>query len=465
MANRIQPPSAHFVDDRGLLVTAARASELSEASAVWPSWTLTPQQACHVELMGSGALAPLRGFMGRSEHEAIKTSRQPTTGAHWPVPIVLGVSDAFAAQTEMGAPVALRDREGVLLAALWVDEVWSPDGPSDSGEPQRCLAGRIEVIEPPLHYDFQPLRRTPRQVRQEVAARGWTDVTVLRVGASAGLPGVADAVASAQAGDRLLMHAVVGPIDIGDAGYYARIRELRTIAESAAGGNVMFSIRPQASFEAGSRARLLEDIVDANYGSTRVVLPADALDSTAAARSTGGVTVFLTGLSGSGKSTIANVLLVRMLERGGRSVTLLDGDLVRTHLSTELGFSREHRNINVRRIGFVAAEITKHGGIAICAPIAPYDHVRKEVRAMVEAVGGFVLVHVATPLAVCEARDRKGLYAKARAGLLKEFTGVSDPYDVPSDAEIVVNTTNLQAEAAADLILDYLERRGRLDAV
>src|ERR1700758_3745769 len=143
-----------------------------------------------------------------------------------------------------------------------------------------------------------------------------------------------------------------------------------------------------------------------------------------------GVTIFFTGLSGSGKSTIANVLLVKLLEMGGRPVTILDGDVVRKHLSSELGFSKEHRDINIRRIGYVASEITKNGGIAICAPIAPYDLTRKDVRAMVEAGGGFILVHVSTSLEVCEARDRKGLYAKARAGALPEFTGISDPYEV-----------------------------------
>jgi sulfate adenylyltransferase len=173
-----------------------------------------------------------------------------------------------------------------------------------------------------------------------------------------------------------------------------------------------------------------------------------------------GFTVFMTGLSGAGKSTIANVLLVKLLEMGGRPVTMLDGDIVRKHLSSELGFSREHRDINIRRIGFVAAEITKNGGIAICAPIAPYDDVRKEVRAMIEPRGGFVLVHVATPLPVCEQRDRKGLYAKARAGLVKEFTGVSDPYEPPGDADVVLDTTDTSPEEAAQEILLRLERLG-----
>ncbi len=173
-----------------------------------------------------------------------------------------------------------------------------------------------------------------------------------------------------------------------------------------------------------------------------------------------GFTLFFTGLSGAGKSTIANVLRVKFLEMGGRPVTLLDGDIVRKHLSSELGFSREHRDINIRRIGFVASEISKNGGIAICAPIAPYDQIRKEVRAMVQAHGGFVLVHVATPLAVCESRDRKGLYAKARAGLIQQFTGISDPYEAPTDAEVVIDTSDLSPEEAAQEIFLHLERQG-----
>ncbi|MGA8313816.1 MAG: bifunctional sulfate adenylyltransferase/adenylylsulfate kinase [Terriglobales bacterium] len=173
-----------------------------------------------------------------------------------------------------------------------------------------------------------------------------------------------------------------------------------------------------------------------------------------------GVTIFFTGLSGSGKSTIANVLMTKFLETGGRPVTLLDGDLVRKHLSSELGFSKEHRDINIRRIGYVASEITKNGGIAICAPIAPYDATRKHVRGLIEPVGGFILVHVSTSVEVCEQRDRKGLYAKARAGILKEFTGISDPYEEPTDAEVVINTAELTPEEAAQEIILHLEREG-----
>lgn len=173
-----------------------------------------------------------------------------------------------------------------------------------------------------------------------------------------------------------------------------------------------------------------------------------------------GFTVFFTGLSGSGKSTIANALLVKLLENGGRRVTLLDGDHVRKHLSSELGFSKEHRDLNITRIGYVASEITKNGGVAICAPIAPYAATRRAVRNLIGPVGGFIEVHVATTLETCEARDRKGLYAKARAGIIKEFTGISDPYEVPENPEVVIHTEELTPELAAQRILVKLESLG-----
>jgi sulfate adenylyltransferase len=176
---------------------------------------------------------------------------------------------------------------------------------------------------------------------------------------------------------------------------------------------------------------------------------------------TRGFTVFFTGFSGAGKSTIAEILVAR-LARLGRTVTLLDGDQVRRHLSSELGFSREDRDLNIRRIGFVASEITRHGGAAVCSPIAPYDAVRREVRAMIEPLGTFVLVHVATSLEVCEKRDVKGLYKKARAGLIPVFTGVSDPYEPPADAEVVIDTVRVPAIDAAQRIVEFLRRRGLL---
>jgi sulfate adenylyltransferase len=177
-------------------------------------------------------------------------------------------------------------------------------------------------------------------------------------------------------------------------------------------------------------------------------------------RSSQGYTVFFTGLSGAGKSTIANVLVAKLMELDTRPVTLLDGDIVRKNLSSELGFSKEHRDLNILRIGFVASEITKNRGVAICAPIAPYAETRRQVRELISQYGAFIEVHVATPLEVCEQRDRKGLYAKARAGLIKNFTGIDDPYEAPQEAEVAIDTSGLSAEEAAHKIVLYLESEG-----
>ena len=181
-------------------------------------------------------------------------------------------------------------------------------------------------------------------------------------------------------------------------------------------------------------------------------------------RSQQGFTVFFTGLSGSGKSTIANALMVKLMEMGGRPVTLLDGDIVRKNLSSELGFSKEHRDLNIRRIGFVASEITKNGGIAICAPIAPYATTRRAVREDIEAFGAFVEIHVATSLEECERRDRKGLYKLAREGKIKEFTGISDPYDIPPDPELRLDTENVEVDHCAHQVLLKLEQMGLVAA-
>nr|WP_300975893.1 bifunctional sulfate adenylyltransferase/adenylylsulfate kinase [Yoonia sp.] len=178
------------------------------------------------------------------------------------------------------------------------------------------------------------------------------------------------------------------------------------------------------------------------------------------ARAKQGFTVFFTGFSGSGKSTIANALMVKLMEMGGRPVTLLDGDIVRKNLSSELGFSKEHRDLNIRRIGYVASEITKNGGIAICAPIAPYATTRRAVREDVEQFGAFVEVHVATSIEECERRDRKGLYKLARAGKIAEFTGISDPYDVPDHPELRLDTENQSVDGCAHQVLLKLESLG-----
>ena len=180
-------------------------------------------------------------------------------------------------------------------------------------------------------------------------------------------------------------------------------------------------------------------------------------------RSKQGFTLFFTGLSGSGKSTLAKIVNAQLIEQGNKPVTLLDGDIVRLNLSSELGFSKEHRDLNIKRIGFVANEITKNKGIAICAPIAPYTKSRRAVRELIEQYGTFIEIHVSTPIKVCEARDRKGLYAKARKGIIPEFTGVSDPYETPERAELIIDTSTMSPLEAAQEVILYLFKKGFLD--
>jgi sulfate adenylyltransferase len=228
--------------------------------------------------------------------------------------------------------------------------------------------------------------------------------------------------------------------------------------------------RPHSLIEAGAEqedlsADQLGDLLDSGSPIPAWVTPAAVareLQRVRRPRSARGLVLFLTGLSGSGKSTIARDLADVLTERSDRQVSLLDGDLVRQLLSAGLTFSRADRDLNIARIGFVAAEIARHGGIAICAPIAPFASARAQVRRMVSEVGDFFLIYVATPVEVCEARDRKGMYAKARAGVISQFTGVSDPYEEPTDAELVIDTSTLSRQEAVQAVLKLLTSGGWL---
>jgi sulfate adenylyltransferase len=557
-----------------LLVDPERGAELTLGSRDWPSWDLTPRQLCDVELLLSGGFSPLRGFMARADYEAVCGTARLADGTLWPIPITLDVPEAVAGPLGAGRPLALRDPEGVLLAALHVEDVWRPDrmaeaaavfGTTDAEHPGVAhlatrthpvyVGGRLEGVRLPAHYDFRALRRTPAELRADFQRLGWRRVVAFqtrnplhRAHQELTLRAALDAEAN------LLLHPVVGMTKPGDVDHYTRVRCYQALLERYPPHGVRLALLPLAMRMGGPREAVWHAIIRKNHGCTHFIvgrdhagpgrdssgrpfydpyaaqdllrshqvelgvtmvpfkqvayvedldayLPEDQVPAgvrtldisgtelrrrLAAGRELPawftfpevarelqrrypprhrqGLTVFFTGLSGSGKSTLARILQVTFLEANDRPVTLLDGDIVRTHLSSELGFSKEHRDINIRRIGFVASEITKNGGIALCAPIAPYDAVRKDVRAMVEAWGGFVLVHLSTPLAVCEERDRKGLYARARAGIIPHFTGVSDPYEPPGDADVVIDTSDLTPEEAVQTIILHLEREGYIGA-
>jgi sulfate adenylyltransferase len=370
------------------------------------------------------------------------------------------------------------------------------------------LGGRLTGFEAPTHYDFKHLRDTPREIRDRFQKLGWRRVVAFQTRNPmhrAHLELTFRAAKDVEA--NLLIHPVVGMTKPGalirknygcthfivgrdhagpgnnkqgkpfygpyDAQELMRSLESELDITMVPFKNMVY-VEDRAQYfpedEVGKdvrtldisgtelRRRLREGLDIPEWFSFPEVVA--ELRRTHPPRYRQGFTVFFTGLSGSGKSTIANALMVKLMEMGGRPVTLLDGDVVRKHLSSELGFSKEHRDLNIQRIGYVASEITKNGGIAICAPIAPYAKTRRLVREMIEPNGGFIEIHVSTPIAVCEARDRKGLYAKARAGLIKGFTGIDDPYEAPENAEMVVDTSELTPDIIAHRIIVKLESLG-----
>ena len=555
-----------------LLVEPARATELQAASQTWPSWDLTARQLCDLELLLNGGFSPLAGFMGKADYDSVCAGMRLANGTLWPMPIVLDLPEAVAETLAAGGMMALRDAEGVMLAALHIEDIWTPDREAEAqavfGTTNRehpgvaalldrtnpvYVGGRLEGFQRPVHYDYHSLRHTPAELRETFAREGWTNIVAFQTRNPMHRAHYELTLRAArEAGAKLLVHPVVGMTKPGDVDHYTRVRCYQALMTTYPADTAKLSLLPLAMRMGGPREAVWHAIIRKNYGCTHFIVgrdhagpgkdssgkpfygpydaqemmraheqeldmimvpfrnmvyvkdrdayfpddevpagsqvldlsgteqrrllqtgqeipswftfPAvvDVLRETHPPRSRQGLTVFFTGLSGSGKSTIANALLVKLLEMGGRPVTLLDGDLVRKHLSSELGFSKEHRDINIRRIGYVASEITKNGGLAICAPIAPYDAMRKEIRQMIEPLGGFVLVHVATPLEECERRDRKGLYAKARAGILKQFTGISDPYEEPKDAALVLQTEGTSPEEMADEVLAYLKREGYL---
>ncbi len=567
LMNIIKPQGGVLAD---LIVSPERAAELKEESREFPSWNLTGRQICDLELLLNGGFSPLRGFMKQRDYEAVCDTMRLAEGSIWPIPITLDVTEEFASSLTTGSSVALRDPEGVMIAVLHVEDIWTPDreaeaekvyGTKDTAHPAVSflmnqsgpvyIGGQLEGLQLPQHYDFRALRHTPAELRNEFARMGWRKVVAFqtrnpmhRAHHELTLRAVKDLEAN------LLIHPVVGMTKPGDLDHYTRVHCYNAILQRYPQHTAALSLLPLAMRMGGPREAIWHAIIRKNYGCTHLIVGRDhagpgndskgnpfygpyeaqellqkheeelgvamvpfkmmsyveeqdayypvdevpegtrvlnisgtelrerlaegrelpewftfpdvakALQHRHPPRSRQGMTIFFTGLSGSGKSTIANALLVKFLEMGGRPVTLLDGDIVRKNLSSELGFSKEHRDINIARIGYVASEITKNGGIAICAPIAPYESVRQQVREMNEAVGGFILVHVDTPIEVCEARDRKGLYAKARAGIIKEFTGISDPYEVPENADIRLETTELTPEEAAHQIILHLDKEG-----
>ncbi|WP_201291391.1 adenylyl-sulfate kinase [Arthrobacter zhaoguopingii] len=395
--------------------------------------------------------------------------------ASWPVEPTLGVAAATARAALARGGLLLADPDGTPLAHLAVDGT-----AGGTGEDEVYVSGVLGPLQPAEHGPFRRLRLTAPLAAQEV--RG-ADRAPLVVAAFAGTPSLEQLTRTlvGARGGNLILLAVADSDTARQEGTARLIESLEAVAAHVPGGRVRLLVVPAGSGPAGSGpagsgpagdaapllARLgadtlLDFTAEAEGGSPAAAGtgPTDGRWSPAGATRPRGLVVLFTGLSGSGKSTLARETAERLQRADGRRTELLDGDDVRTLLSSGLGFSRADRELNVRRIGWVAARVAEAGGIALCAPIAPFESSRREVRAMASASGDFLLVHVSTPLAVCEERDRKGLYAKARAGLIPEFTGISSPYEEPGDADVVVDLAHVGVAEGAARILDAMRRLG-----
>ncbi|MEV0380651.1 adenylyl-sulfate kinase [Nonomuraea sp. NPDC050643] len=399
-------------------------------------WTPEQHELADLELLLSGAFQPLTGFLGHDDLHAVHERGTLADGAPWPAPVTL----RLPADVSPGDEVTLLDPEGLPLATLTVT----------AHEPDGLTAGPVKGLGTPEHGPFARLRRTPAQVEAELDGRAALAVTM-----RGPLDDLSEIVATAKELDAVIL---LLPLAYGEAGP-AVVRAALRAKEKLPEGTLVVPVPLAPRDEPEIDLELREHVATA-YGATEHLAGPEPVRIPGPPHRRG-LVVFFTGLSGSGKSTIARGLRDALLEVGTRTVTYLDGDVVRHLLSKGLTFSKADRDLNIRRIGFVAAESARHGGLAICAPIAPYAATREEVREMVESVGAdFLLVHVATPLEECERRDRKGLYAKARAGLIPEFTGISDPYEEPDDADLVIDTTHLSIEAAVSRVLDTLKSAG-----
>ena len=488
-----------------------------------PAYAPRARELADLELVLSGALTPLTGFHTRADLDAIGRTGRLADGTSWPVRVTLEVPSGLVEGIETANPLkralTLTDLEGAPLAAVDAVDVWpTRDGWSGVGGPVRRIGERrhgsfrrlrlgpeeIKPLLPPGRVlgviADRPLHR-PQLAQIAYAARTIAGhVLILVPVATLGPDGLSPEalIRSILAARDRMPPATLVAVPLARRGEDVTDAMLRARVAAAYGATHLLAAGKETS-GAGPRSLLPRELAyDGRDGQWRaaddipprhrrtalgpagiddlldrgVPLPewhtppavARELARARPPRRVRGLVVFFTGLSGSGKSTIARAVADELAETGERTVTLLDGDVVRRFLSAGLGFSKRDRDENVRRIGFVAAETARHGGLALCCPIAPYAEARTAARALARAAGaGFALVYVSTPIEVCEARDRKGHYAKAREGKITGMTGVDDPYEAPADADLVIDTSDLPIDDAVDVVLDYLVVEGWLD--
>lgn len=532
-----------------------------------PSVQISARSVCDLELLATGAFSPMKTFLSEKDYLRVVEEMRMADGTFFPIPVTLPV-DPFDG-LELDKEIALRGPHNELLAILNVEEIFGRNrdhearnvyGTLDTRHPlvsdmttwgSLNLSGSLRVIELPRHYDFQHLRKTPVEVRENLAELGFQNVVVFQTRNPMHRSHEELTKRAMNLVDgALLIHPTVGLTRPGDVDYYTRVRCIQSLVDHHYDSDrVVFSIFPLAMRLAGPREALWHMIIRRNYGANHFIIGRDhaspgkdslgkpfyepyaaqelaaqyqhevgvrtlpfqefvylqeeeryeevdkigagktilsisgteirekylqqgkilpewytrpevarILMQTYPPKHSQGFCIWFTGLPCAGKSTIAEILLLKLFENG-RRVTILDGDVVRTHLSKGLGFDRPSRDANILRIGFVAAEIIRHNGVVVCAAVSPYRATRDQVRAMFP-IGNFIEIFVDTPQPICEERDVKGMYAKARRGELQGFTGIDDPYEPPVSPEITLNTTEMTPVYAANIIVEHLRMEG-----
>lgn len=550
-----------------LLVPDEKVAELSEHANRLPSIRLSSRAMHDLELLAVGAFSPLDGFMNKADYQSVLDTMRLTNGHVFPMPITLPIDDEVEA--EVGQEVALRSPNNDLLAIMNIEEIYEWDveevavkafGKMDLRHPivaemhrwgKRNIAGPIQVLQLPPHFDFKGIRLTPAETRKQLETYGYENVVAFQTRNP--MHRVHEELTKRAIAERdavLLLHPVVGMTKPGDVDYFTRVRTYKALSQHYYEPNrILLSLLPLAMRMGGPREALWHAIIRRNYGANHLIVgrdhagpgkdsdgnpfygPYDAQDlvekyseeigvkvvpfrmlvylpdeeryeeidkvtkdmntasisgtqvreeylhkgqklptwftrtevatilsETYPARHRQGMCIWFTGLHNAGKSTTAAVLAT-LLQEYGRQVTLLDGDVVRTHFSEGLGYSKEDRDDHVRRMGYVASEIVRHGGVAVCAAVSPYRATRNDVRSTMKE-DHYIEVFVDTPMDVCESRDTKGLYAMARNGEIENFTGIDAPYEAPQNPEIKVDTVAKSAEENAQQIVSFLAEKG-----
>ncbi len=552
----IAPHGGTLID---LLTAPDRARELKGFAKECASWDLTPRQLCDLELLGNGGFSPLRGFMARADYESVCSRMRLADGVLWPMPITLDVKEELAGKLNKGDALALRDPEGVMLAALQVEDVWKPDPAAEAQavfgtvDPEHpgvghllarsypyYVGGRLELVELPIHYDYRSLRLTPAELRAEFVRLGWRRIIGFQTRNPMHRAHQELTLRAARSlNANLLIQPVVGITKPGDVDHYTRVRCYQALLPHYPAGMVKLSLLPLAMRMAGPREAVWHAIIRKNFGCTHFIVgrdhagpgkasngqpfysPYDAqklvlkyqneigigvvpfpmmvyieelgalvpedevpagmrelnisgtelrrrlhegrdiphwftfpavareLQRSVLPQHRRGLSVFLTGPQGSNRSAVAKALQAKLLEIGGRPVTLLEEEVTRRYLLPEADHCGDDCDACFRRIGFVASEIARCGGIAICTSVSPSEAARREVRDMVNQGGKFVPVHLSTPPDVCEEQERKQVYLEARRASVKEVNGMCDSCEAAEDAELVINTSDLSVEESA----------------